>query len=90
MTGVAINRGMCSGQGIVGIVNGECGWFPPGDGRMAISAGCRNVSGRVIRIRSGIIIGQMTYSAIFGKTAKGAVCMAPGAIKGMTQGQWEK
>ena len=57
---------------------------------MAIGAGCRNVSGRVIRIRSGIIIGQMTYGAIFGKTAKGAVCMTPGAIEGMTKGQWEK
>jgi hypothetical protein len=81
---------MYAGQGIVCIVNCESGRFPARDGGMAKGTVCRNISNLVIRICSDSPIGMMTVIAVFGKTGKGTICMATGAIEGMTQCQWEK
>ena len=62
---VASGRDMCAGQGIVSIVNCECGRFPARDGGMAIDTGCRNVSSLMVRVCGGTIIGLMTVRAIF-------------------------
>ena len=90
MAQVTINRGMCAGQGIVSIVNCECGRFPARDCSMAIRTGCRKMSSLMIRICSGSVIGLMTSIAVSGKPGKGTIRMATGAIDGMTLCQWEK
>jgi len=88
---VTSDGSMCAGKGIVSIVNGECGRFPAGDGGMAIGTRCGNMGNGMVWVRGGVVIGQVTAGAIFGKAAEAAVGMAPGTIKvGMTQGKRKK
>ena len=65
MTLVATDRGMCSRQGIIVIMDGEGSRFPSGIRSMAIGT-CRIDAGSlVVRIRCGIIIGQVTGNTFF-------------------------
>jgi len=87
---VTSNGNMCTGQGIVSAVNCECGRFPTRDDGMALVTVFRNIGSLVVRICSCSIIGLMTSIAVSGKTGKGTIRMAAGAIDGMTLRQWEK